>query len=87
PDMPGYEVQENEKSSENIKVPAAWLIDHCGFKGYRMGDAGVHKKHALVLVNYGNATGTDIVKLAKIILKAVEDTFGILLEPEVTIIE
>lgn len=81
PDMKFYEVSENE-----IKVPAGWLIEQAGFKGIRVGDAGVHQNQALVLVNYGNATGKEIVDLSKEIQKAVLDKFTIAIEAEVNII-
>ena len=79
--MPNYVVSENE-----IKIPAGWLVEQSGFKGKRFGDAGVHEKQALVLVNYGNASGQDILKLAKKIQKTVFKNFGISLEIEVNII-
>ena len=79
--MPNYVVSENE-----IKIPAGWLVEQSGFKGKRFGDAGVHEKQALVLVNYGNASGQDILKLAKKIQKTVVTKFGISLEIEVNII-
>ena len=79
--MPNYMVSENE-----IKIPAGWLVEQSGFKGKRFGDAGVHEKQALVLVNYGNASGQDILKLAKKIQKTVVTKFGISLEIEVNII-
>lgn len=68
------------------KVPAAWLIEQAGWKGYRKGDAGVSPKHALVLVNYGQATGEEIVSIAHQIIKSVRNKFDIRLEPEVNII-
>jgi UDP-N-acetylmuramate dehydrogenase len=71
---------------ENIKIPSGWLIEECGFKGKRIGDAGVYNKHALVLVNYGNATGEDIKNLAEEIIAAVYKKFGLKLTPEVNFI-
>ncbi|MGH8226128.1 MAG: UDP-N-acetylmuramate dehydrogenase, partial [Gammaproteobacteria bacterium] len=64
------------------KLSAAWLIESCGFKGFREGDAGVSEKHALVLVNHGAATGTDILALAERICAAVAERFDVMLEPE-----
>ena len=80
-DIPSYKISE-----EQIKIPAAWLIDSCGFKGLRIGDAGVHKNQALVLVNYGGASGKEILDLATQIQQKVSDTFGISIEPEVNIL-
>lgn len=79
--MPYYKI-----SDKTIKIPAGWLIEQCGFKGKRFGDAGVHKDQALVLVNYGNATGNEILDMANNILKTVSNKFGIDLEIEVNII-
>ncbi len=75
-------------SGENgmLKLAAGWLIDRCGWKGYREGDAGVHKDQALVLVNYGKASGRNIFDVAQKIQNSVYDEFGVRLEPEVNII-
>lgn len=64
------------------KLSAAWLIEHCGWKGFREGDAGVSDKHALVLVNHGKATGAQLWSLAERIRDSVQGKFGIRLEPE-----
>lgn len=82
PDMPHYYVSETEE-----KIPAAWLIDQCGWKGKQVGNAGVHDKQALVLVNKGNASGKEIADLSALIQKSVQDKFGIELHPEVNFIE
>lgn len=71
---------------QRVKIPAAWLIEQCGFKGYRLGDAGVHTEQALVLVNQGEASAEDILALCKLIQNQVYERFGIHLEPEVNII-
>ena len=81
PEMPHYVVSE-----ALVKVPAGWLIEQAGFKGKRFGDAGVHKNQALVLVNYGTATGKEVVELSKNIQKTIRDKFGIAIEAEVNII-
>lgn len=73
-------------AGEGFKLPGAWLIEQCGFKGYREGDAGVHDRQPLVLVNYGNAAGKDILNLAEKIKAAVREKFGISLHTEVNII-
>ena len=81
PEIPSYDL-----GNSCYKIPAAWLIDQCGLKGKRIGDAGVHKKQALVLVNYGSASGADILNLARRVQSEVKEKFGITLEPEVNII-
>lgn len=81
PEVPHYIVSEN-----SIKIPAGWLIEQSGFKGKRYGDAGVHTKQALVLVNYNNATGKEIFELAQKIQKKIKTMFNINLDIEVNII-
>ena len=81
PKMP-YFAEENH----HFKIPAAWLIEQCGFKGKRFGNVGVHEKQALVLVNYENGTGNDIKKLAELIQHTVKNTFDILLTTEVNMV-
>lgn len=81
PDIKFFEVSPTE-----VKVPAGWLIEHAGLKGYRKDDAGVHKNQALVLVNYGTATGQDILALAHHVQKTVLDKYGITIEAEVNVI-
>lgn len=80
PNMPHYVVSDND-----IKVPAGWLIETAGFKGKSFGNYGVHKKQALVLVNYGDAKGTDILELSKLIQKTIKRLFDISIEAEVNI--
>ncbi len=80
-----YPLMPTFRSGEAIKVPGAWLIEQCGFKGKRFGDAGVHEHQPLVLINYGNATGEEILALAEKIIKSVKKKFGITLGKEVNI--
>lgn len=82
PDAPFYKV-----SDDLYKIPAGWLIEQCGFKGKRFGDAGVHKNQALVLVNYDKATGKDILDLAATIIDTVKLKFNIEISPEVNLIK
>jgi len=70
----------------SVKLSAAGLIEQCGWKGYRKGDAGVFDRHALILVNHGKATGMDIFNLAKAVRTSVVDEFGIRLQFEVNVI-
>ena len=73
-------------SETHVKVPAGWLIEQAGFKGKRFGDAGIHTKQALVLVNYGNATGNEIWSVAQNIQKTIFEKYGISIEAEVNVI-
>lgn len=77
PDIPGFPI------GNQVKVSAAWLIEQCGWKGKRIGDVGTYPKHALIIVNYGNATGKEIVDFATSIQQDVWNRFQIALEPEV----
>ncbi|GAA4460327.1 UDP-N-acetylmuramate dehydrogenase [Nemorincola caseinilytica] len=80
PSMPHFVV-----SDSMVKIPAAWLIEQCGWKGHRRGDAGVHTRQALVLVNYGGAKGREVWELSGEIVASVAGKFGIELEREVQV--
>lgn len=81
PEMRFFDISETE-----VKVPAGWLIEQSGLKGKRFGDAGIHKNQALVLVNYGGATGQEILAVSKTVQDTVFNTFGIHIEAEVNVI-
>lgn len=80
PKIPSYPID-----ASCIKIPAGWLVEQVGFKGKRFGDAGVHDKQALVIVNHGNATGTELLELSITIQETVKAQFDIALETEVNI--
>jgi UDP-N-acetylmuramate dehydrogenase len=81
PKMVSYQTGNNM-----VKLAAGWLIEQCGWKGFRDGDAGVHENQSLVLVNYGNATGSNILTLAHRVQNSVYERFGVKLEMEVNVI-
>ncbi len=78
--MPNYPVDKL-----TVKIPAGWLIEQCGWKGYRLGNVGVHKDQALVLVNFGGAGGAEVWALSSEVVQSVENKFGIRLEREVQV--
>lgn len=80
PEMPQW-----NQADGTVKVPAAWLIDHCGWKGYRRGAVGVHDRQALVLVHLGGGTGREVLQLASDIADSVQTTFNVTIEPEVNV--
>ncbi len=80
-DIPCYPI-----SRDTVKIPAGWLVEKAGFKGKRFGDYGVHKNQALVLVNYGNARGEDILNLSKLIQHTIKRLFNVSIEAEVNIL-
>lgn len=81
-EMPFYKLNDDE-----VKIPAGWLIEKTGWKGKRIGDVGTYKNQALVIVNHGNATGSEILRFSKQIQESVQKEFGIELVPEVNIVE
>jgi UDP-N-acetylmuramate dehydrogenase len=86
PDVPLHPAPDAAGDRTAWKVPAGWLIERCGWKGHREGDAGVHADHALVLVNHGHASGRDLLRLARRIQDSVAQRYGIALEPEPRIV-
>ncbi len=96
PDVPCFEEENRtspltpllnkERGNQTIKIPTAWLIEKCGWKGKRVGNVGVHIKQSLVLVNYGGATGAEVLDLANKIIDSVDQKFGIKLTLEVNLI-
>lgn len=86
PDIPSFD-PENPSDERYKKIPAAWMIERAGWKGYRRGDAGVHRDQALVLVNYGQATGSEILRLCDDICADVAQKFGVEISPEVNVID
>lgn len=83
--LKNYAQAPNYHAGENIKLAAGWLIEQCGWKGKVVGNCGVHKKQALVLVNYGGASGQEIYDLSTAVLQSVKEKFGVDLEREVNV--
>jgi UDP-N-acetylmuramate dehydrogenase len=81
PDLPTYPA-----GADRTKLSAAWLIERCGWRGYRDGDAGIAERHALVLVNHGRASGAQLLALARRVAESVHGRFGVRLEPEPRIV-
>ena len=81
PDIPYYEVD-----ADNVKIPAGWMIEQCGWKGRSLGRAAVHDKQALVLVNLGGASGADVMALSDAVRHSVKETFGVEIYPEVNVV-
>ena len=85
PNLRYFEMPQGEGKPSKYKIPAGWMIDQCGWKGKSLGNAGVHDKQALVLVNRGGATGNDIINLMHAIQHDVKAKFGLDIHPEVNI--
>ena len=81
PNIVGYPLD-----NDQVKVPAGWLIDQCGWKGKRMGNVGCYEKQALVMVNYGNADGYEVKAHAERVMDSVREKFGVSLTPEVNLV-
>lgn len=81
-----YPTLSHYADAKGVKLAAGWLIEQCGLKGYIHKGAAVHTQQALVLINYNNATGTDVLELAQHVQKIVHNTFGVMLEMEVNIL-
>ena len=79
--VPSYPIDD-----KSVKIPAGWLIEQSGWKGKRLGNAGVHENQALVLVNHGGATGVEILNLAEQIRSSVQNRFNVMLEMEVNVV-
>jgi len=86
PDIPHFEASDSEGEEGLVKLSAAWLIEHSGWKGKTLGPAGVYEKQPLVLVNLGGASASDIIALCDAVIASVKETFGVELHPEVNFI-